>query len=98
VFRTTVSCPLHKRGSYQCIFETAPHIPFCCTSLDEQVSHDQGCKIPGTFNKFPGSPEIPVGGFPEYRGNKQEIWNPPTRISGKPRNLLNVSGISQPYS
>jgi hypothetical protein len=31
-------------------------------------------KFPGTFNKFPGFPEIPVGGFPEQEGNP-EIFN-----------------------
>jgi hypothetical protein len=47
----------------------------------------------GTFNKFP---EIPVGGVPESGGNKQEIQNHPTRISGKPGNLLKVHRILQP--
>jgi hypothetical protein len=42
--------------------------------------------------KIPGIPEIPVGVFPESEGNKQEVGNPPTRISGKPGNLFKVFG------
>jgi hypothetical protein len=53
-----------------------------------------GWKILGTFNKFPDFPEIPVGGFLESKGKKQEIQN---RISGEPGNLLKVPGILQPY-
>jgi hypothetical protein len=49
-----------------------------------------GCKIPGTFNKFPGFTKIPVGGFQESGGIKQEIQNPPTRSSGKPGNFATL--------
>jgi hypothetical protein len=31
-------------------------------------------KILVTFQKFPGFPEIPVGGFSESEGYKQYIW------------------------
>jgi hypothetical protein len=38
--------------------------------------------------------KITVGRFPDSGGNKEEIWNPPTRISGKPGNLLKVEKIA----
>uniref|UniRef100_A0A8C7IZX0 Kinesin family member 13A n=1 Tax=Oncorhynchus kisutch TaxID=8019 RepID=A0A8C7IZX0_ONCKI len=37
--------------------------------------------------KFPVFPGIPVGIFPESGGNKKELQNPQTSISGKPGNL-----------
>jgi hypothetical protein len=49
-------------------------------------SQKEGCKIPRTFNKFPGFPKILVGG-----GNKQEVRNPPTRISGNTKEFIESS-------
>jgi hypothetical protein len=40
--------------------------------------------------------DIPVGRFPEFGGNEQEIRNPPNRIYGKPENLCEVTRILQP--
>lgn len=34
----------------------------------------------------------------ESGGNKQKVWNPPSRFSGKAGNLMKVPGILQPYS
>uniref|UniRef100_A0A4W5R966 KH-type splicing regulatory protein n=1 Tax=Hucho hucho TaxID=62062 RepID=A0A4W5R966_9TELE len=44
----------------------------------------------GPTGQAPGQPATP------QQGNKQEIQNPPTRISGKSGNLLKVHGILQP--
>lgn len=53
----------------------------------------QGCKIPVTFQTFPGFPEIGVGRFPKSGWNKQEIWNP-SNISGKPGNFEKAKPFS----
>ena len=54
-------------------------------------SQKEGCKIPRTFNKFPGFPKILFGGFPESGGNKQEVRNPATRISGNTKEFIESS-------
>lgn len=58
---------------------------------------------PGNFPQTPRFSRIPclriprVRRFPISEGNKQDIWSPPTGISGKLGNFYKVTGVLQPY-